>query len=246
MPLTSTLDGNTGVPETPPDSVQMPTFARCPRTELTTGHQDWLCLKDPRFPDFDICPTCFDTTIASTEYRHYFQKSQPKSFGMGYRCDFGKFWVRLAFTKISLLRVHDLSLLPSMASVTESAEGQCPGEASELGGEPATRMWYTILDPQNNQPLTTMTLCSDCCTHLTAMDPELTGAFTAVSSSPCSASCDIRGSTNRSFKYLALLWDIATKTRETGHRDLTPLATFIHRFGSLPICQRDNVAFGPY
>src|SRR5438045_4364913 len=42
----------------------MPNFADCPRAAYTKGNQDWYIPSSPDLDNFDVCPTCYDTSIA--------------------------------------------------------------------------------------------------------------------------------------------------------------------------------------
>ena len=63
----------------PAATPKIPPFADCPRSQYATGHQDWYMISGPQqFPNFDICPTCFNTSIKPTTYARFFSQSPPK------------------------------------------------------------------------------------------------------------------------------------------------------------------------
>jgi hypothetical protein len=78
------------------ESGSIPPLPTCPRKELTRGRNDWLTL--PGYPEFDICPHCFNSSIARTEFRHLFVPAASRPPDALIRCDFGHSpWYRIAW-----------------------------------------------------------------------------------------------------------------------------------------------------
>lgn len=88
----------------------------CPRKKFVRGRNDWLTL--PRCPNFDICPSCYESTMAPTEFRNMFIPSPHRSSDMEIICDFGSSpWFRIAWLLTIKDRRRDLNLFYALANV---------------------------------------------------------------------------------------------------------------------------------
>lgn len=212
-----------------------PPFVACPRKDFTPGRQDWITLSDPRFSDFDICPTCYQKCIAPTRYANQFKNSAPKPAEVSTCCDFASFWVRLAWQWLYKMSQPDVSLLSIIGSV-KSPDGPCPTDATTFERKSAVRKWYTIRHPSTGQLLDDFTMCSDCVLHLESLLPPLKGFFILASPYECEATCDLRGEGKRTAKYIDLMIDAAALAIQQGRRDVTPLADYIALVASVPEC----------
>lgn len=165
---------------------QLPPFAACSRKEPSQAYNDWLTLANCPTADFDICPACYHTTFAPTEYSRFFIRAAPKPPGILTFCDFSKFWVRRAWIIVFMRDLPNLSTLATVAAVT-CLEGGCPSQQDITKRIPAVRMWYSIADPITGQLLTDFTMCSHCRVHIKAIMPQLRGFLQPVSSTPVEA-----------------------------------------------------------
>jgi hypothetical protein len=83
-----------------------------------------------QFPNFDICPTCFDTSIKPTAYVRFFSRSPPKPETMATQCDFSNLWVHIAWVWLFSQSAPDASLL-GMITAIQVPEGPCPNSQAE-------------------------------------------------------------------------------------------------------------------
>jgi hypothetical protein len=145
------------------------------------GHNDWYILSDPRAANFDVCPTCYNKTVASTPYAQYFKPSPPKPADGAVRCDFSKLWVRWAWSYI-LTNRGDPCLLDTVANI-KVPDGPCPGDKSEV------RNWHSIVNPSDGKVSRDFTACSLCTASILAILPRLIGIFEPAGKSK--AQCDL-------------------------------------------------------
>lgn len=117
MPLQRPAASNTPG-SAPAATPEIPPFADCPRSQYATGHQDWYMISGPQqFPNFDICPTCFNTSIKPTTYARFFSQSPPKPETMAIQCDFSNLWVRIAWAWLFSQSAPDASLLGVITAI---------------------------------------------------------------------------------------------------------------------------------
>ncbi|UNI18981.1 hypothetical protein JDV02_005207 [Purpureocillium takamizusanense] len=141
----------------------------CPRTKPVAGLVDWLTL--PR-TNFNICPTCYETVFASSEFRTQFQPMlRPMSDAIA--CDFGSSaWYRIAWLLTLKHKTPDLRLLHQVANVMNSTRNEtCPGNRK------ATRTWLTVIDPSTKHPVPEFSTCYECARTVEVLLPNLTGLF---------------------------------------------------------------------
>ncbi|OAQ85501.1 proteinrelated to ser/arg-related nuclear matrix protein [Purpureocillium lilacinum] len=141
----------------------------CPRTKPIAGLVDWLTL--PR-TNFNICPTCYETVFARSEFRTQFQPMlRPTSEAIA--CDFGSSaWYRIAWLLTLKHKTADLRLLHQVANVATSIRNEtCPGNRK------ATRTWLTVIDPSTKHPVPEFAVCYECARTVEVLLPNLTGLF---------------------------------------------------------------------
>ncbi|POR37033.1 Uncharacterized protein TPAR_02769, partial [Tolypocladium paradoxum] len=154
-------DGPEGLPE-------------CPRTKPVAGMMDWLTL--PR-TDFNICPTCYETVFAKSEFRTQFQPML-RPTGEAIACDFGSSaWYRIAWLLTEKHETPDLRLFYHIANVVTSSRTEtCPGNRK------AARNWLTVKDPYTKRPVPEFAVCYECARTVEVLLPNLTGAFVPLES----------------------------------------------------------------
>lgn len=154
-------DGPEGLPE-------------CPRIKPVAGMMDWLTL--PR-TDFNICPTCYETVFAKSEFRTQFQPML-RPTGEAIACDFGSSaWYRIAWLLTEKHETPDLRLFYQIANVVTSSRAEtCPGNRK------AARNWLTIKDPYTKRPVPEFAVCYECARTVEVLLPNLTGAFVPLES----------------------------------------------------------------
>lgn len=150
----------------------------CPRTTPQPNHADWLTL--PNFPNFHVCPSCFNALIRPTPFAGYFTPKPPSPTPV--RCDLSRFWVRVAGAVLLLNqdRRLDISLLPRVA-VIRAQDGPCPNSQLANEGAPLItqqRAWYTLRDPHTGAELLPgWTVCAECVLNMQNCCPSVSTAF---------------------------------------------------------------------
>jgi len=238
-PVASNMPGST-----PAATPEIPPFADCPRSQYATGHQDWYMISGPQqFPNFDICPTCFDTSIKPTAYARFFSRSPPKPETMATQCDFSNLWVHIAWVWLFSQSAPDVSLL-GMITAIQVPEGPCPNSQAEQAGEKptATRRWFCLPNPRTGALIEDLTICSHCVAHIETILPPMRGVFgAAAGGASCPATCDLMvPNSQRSLSYIDQIVEVAEKTLKTGYLDLTPAAEYIEKYALLPECPKNN------
>jgi hypothetical protein len=208
----------------------------CPRTTYTRAHNDWLTL--PRCPSaFDICPSCFNSTIATTEHRQFFMKSPHRPPDAEVLCDFGSSpWYRIAWLITRKERRHDMKLFYGLANVSANYP-QC------LGKHEAVRQWYFLVDPKTRAPIHNFHVCASCVKSVEVILPAVRGLFQRDPNRPMGPSriCDFRFDSKRFIKYFDTLETTADKADENdAPPDPRPLVNLAKRMAKLPECQRDK------
>ena len=192
--------GYGGYAQPPPSQVPQATVP-CPRQQPQAGHQDWIGLNDPRFATFNVCPTCYNSSIRPTPYANAFVTkggalAPPPHVAV--RCDMPRFWVKTAGLVLLTMnqdRQLDITLLARVAGI-RAQEGDCPNAQLASEQQPlavAQRTWYTAQDPQTGaQPLPGWTVCASCVLNIQACCPAIAAAFAPVQpAAPREASCAI-------------------------------------------------------
>ncbi|KAH9815318.1 ser arg-related nuclear matrix protein [Teratosphaeria destructans] len=232
-------------------TTELPLLVPCPRKHYVTGHQDWLTLSGSHGSNFDVGPICYEQCIAPTRYAHFFCKGPPKPENVSTCCDFGKYWVRIAWQYAWRAKHIDLSLLPVAASMYSAnpQDGACPTDPSSPIRPKAVRRWFTIRDPGTGDLLDDFTICSDCVSCLGTITPPLKNVFVPAAPEPCQATCDLTGEGRRSHIYFEHLFDVAIAFQQQRCQPGTSrLAAFIKLVASVPECQRrhNNTAMPVY
>jgi hypothetical protein len=214
----------------------------CPRTVPTRGKNDWLTL--PRCPAFNICPSCFDSTIAPTEFHAHFVAAPPRPPQEEVVCDFGSQpWYRIAWLLTRKERRRDLNLMSSLANIAATAD-PCMGKYE------AVRKWYSIIDPQTGYPIRNFDVCLACVKSIETLLPPLKGVFVRTDHNyppNLPRVCDMRFDSKRFVHYFDSLETAAdTASASRFQADTTELAPLVKRFASLPECHRDTTLSNSY
>jgi hypothetical protein len=214
------------------DIAPLPT---CPRTTFTRGRNDWLTL--PQCPSFDICPSCFESTIAPTEFRRFFVKAPPRPPEAEVVCDFGSSpWYRIAWLLTRKEHRHDLKLFYGLANIAATSPA-C------LGKHEAVRQWHFLIDPKTRQPIHNFNVCSSCVKSIEILLPALRGVFVRDPNRPMGPAriCDFRFDSKRFIQYFDILETTADRADdEDAPPDTRALVSLAKRFSQLPECQKDK------
>ncbi|KAH7138399.1 hypothetical protein B0J11DRAFT_563385 [Dendryphion nanum] len=168
-----------------------PTFTNCPYPNYTTEHVPWLTIVSPvPVPTFDICPSCYTTSIQHTRYASLFGPAAPKPADTSTRCDFANIWTRIAWAWTLKKNEEGIGML-GYVNLVEDREGLCPNNSTEdLETEigihnvkvEVNRVWYCLRSSTSSTasssssdpgPLDSFTLCSSCVAHLFTIFPSL-------------------------------------------------------------------------
>lgn len=214
-----------------------PQLPDCRRTEPVTGKMDWLTL--PR-TDFNICPDCYGSVFADTEYRTHFQPML-RPTGSPIACDFGSSpWYRIAWLLTLKSRKTDLHIFHQVANVMSTSRNQpCPVDRK------ATRNWLTVRDPCTKRPVPDFTVCYQCARTVEALLPNLTGIFVPVDSrsEPTRAICALHFTSER--REFVLYFDTFETTSDKALTANQPpnvanLATDLRSFSITNECREDR------
>lgn len=214
--------------------VPLPT---CPRTTFSRGHNDWLTL--PNCPSFDMCPSCFNSTIAPTEFRDHFIQAPRRSSSTEVLCDFGSSpWYRIAWLLTLKERRRDLKLFYGLANIAASAP-PC------LGKHEAVRQWHSIIDPKTRAPIHNFDVCHSCVKSVETLLPAIKGIFVRTDNphTPSGAGrvCDLRFDSKRFIQYFDALETTADRADEDDKSpDTRSLASLVRRMALIDECQQDK------
>ena len=214
--------------------VPLPT---CPRTTFSRGRNDWLTL--PQCPSFDMCPSCFNSTIAPTEFRSHFVQAPRRSSSTEVLCDFGSSpWYRIAWLLTLKERRRDLKLFYGLANIAASAP-PC------LGKHEAVRQWHSIVDPKTRTPIQNFDVCYSCVKSVETLLPAIRGIFVRTDNphAPQGAGrvCDLRFDSKRFIQYFDALETTADKADEDDVQpDTRSLASLVRRMATINECQQDK------
>ncbi|EKJ76648.1 hypothetical protein FPSE_03198 [Fusarium pseudograminearum CS3096] len=213
------------------------TFPECRRKHPVAGLVDWLTL--PR-TDFNICPDCYGSVFAKTQYRNPFQPMlRPTSQAIS--CDFGVGpWYRIAWLLTLKNELPDLRLFHDVANaITATKSLPCPGDRV------TTRNWQTLWNPYTRQPVYDFTVCPQCVKIIHALFPNLTGIFIPVDSrsEPTRGLCAMRFKPKR--KRFVMYFDALETTSDQARReqeepDVKVLAQDIEKMAAVSECQEDK------
>ncbi|PMD49147.1 uncharacterized protein K444DRAFT_649082 [Hyaloscypha bicolor E] len=208
----------------------------CPRIAPSQGRTDWLTL--PHCPRFDICPSCFNSIIAPTEFRHLFIPSPRRSPDTEVLCDFGSSpWYRIAWLLTLKEKRRDLKLFYGLADIATKVQ-PC------LGKHEAVRQWHSIIDPKTRAPVPGFSVCYSCVKSVETLLPALRKIFVQVDSHRSTTGprvCSLRFDSKRFIEYFDALETTADRAdyddRDPDMRDVASLA---RRMASMPECQHDK------
>ncbi|TAQ86718.1 hypothetical protein B7494_g4957 [Chlorociboria aeruginascens] len=208
----------------------------CPRTTFTRGFNDWLTL--PQCPSFDICPSCYKSTMSPTEFRDHFILAPRRPPDTEVLCDFGSSpWYRIAWLLTLKERRKDLGLFYGLAKVSASAQ-PC------LGKHEAIRQWHSIIDPKTRSHIRDFDVCYSCVKSVETLLPSLRGIFVRTEpggSSGMPKICDLRFDSKRFVQYFDALETTAAMAEDmNGPPDTRDLAGLARRLTSVAECQRDD------
>ncbi|ESZ90010.1 hypothetical protein SBOR_9603 [Sclerotinia borealis F-4128] len=209
----------------------------CPRMNPTTGRQDWLTL--PQCPNFDICPSCFSSIIATTMFRNQFIPAARRP-DVPIICDFGSSpWYRIAWLLTIKERRKDLGLFYGLANVGASEE-PCLGKR-----EAFNRSWNSIIDPKTGSAIKNFDVCHSCVKSIEVLLPPIRGTFVRTVETAYSISipriCDLRSESKRFVQYFDALETTADGAAyHNSSPDTRALAKLARKFSILQECQQDN------
>jgi hypothetical protein len=214
----------------------------CPRTTLSRGHNDWLTL--PRCPTFNICPSCYESTMAPTEFHAHFVAAPAKPPHEEVLCDFGSQpWYRIAWLLTRKEQRRDLTLMSSLANIADTTP-PCMGKYE------AVRKWYSIIDPNTGHSIRNFDVCLACVKSIETLLPQLKGIFVRTDHKyppDLPRVCDMRFDSKRFIHYFDALETAAdTATNLRYPPDTTDLTSLVKRFASLPECPRDTTLSNAY
>ncbi|KUJ11416.1 uncharacterized protein LY89DRAFT_225225 [Mollisia scopiformis] len=208
----------------------------CPRTQFSRGRNDWLTL--PQCPSFDICPSCFNSTIAPTEYRHLFVPAPRRSPNTEVLCDFGSSpWYRIAWLLTVKERRRDLQLFYGLAHVANTIQ-PC------LGKHEAYRAWHSVVDPKTGGLIRGFDVCYSCVKSVETLLPAIRGVFMMTENHNSSGGprvCDLRFDSKRFVQYFDALETAADRAGyHNGPPDTRDLASLAKRLALFDECRHDT------
>lgn len=208
----------------------------CPRTTLSRGRTDWLTL--PQCPGFNICPSCFNSIIAPTEFRHLFIPAPRRSAEMEVLCDFGSSpWYRIAWLLTLKEKRRDLKLFYGLAKISNKVQ-PC------LGKHEAVRQWHSIIDPKTQAPVPGFSVCYSCVESVETLLPPLRHIFVKVDShsrSPSPRVCSLRFDSKRFIEYFDAFETTADRADyNDADPDMRAVASLARRMAAMPECQHDK------
>ena len=207
------------------------TLPACPRSNFSTGHDDWSSLASA--PDFDICPSC-RAALEDIGFKGKFYANSPSART---KCDLSVPWVRMAFLLILQNRAPHQDLINELMSVFAENE-PCPGRK---GGY---RKWARLYNPESEKYVSNFDVCPHCVGAVETIFPNLRGAFQVVPSSSSDSvkrSCDLRVESLRFPRYIDLLEEISNQANERRHEpNMMRFVKLAKHMGSIRECRRDD------
>lgn len=204
----------------------------CPRPTSTRHYDDWYTLD--KLSSFDICPTCYEASFATSPFRRQFKRASPKDPKQKTKCDFASPWTRLAWLVTQQQQRHELDLLYAIARI--SASEDCPGNHKE------SRTWYTVLD-RYGEKVDNFDVCSTDVRRVEALMPSMSGLYTRNHhGSARKRKCDFRIESKRFPEYLDTLI-AADGTAQTKRRppDLQRFADLVRQKAQMRECSKDDL-----
>ncbi|KAI1004212.1 hypothetical protein K3495_g3999 [Podosphaera aphanis] len=209
----------------------------CPRTMFTKDQGDWFTL--PECPDFDVCPSCFESSIAPTEFGRFFVSSPRISPTTEIMCDLGTTsWYRIAWLMLISEPFRRLEMFYDLANIVANMLA-CENEHNP------NRKWYSIIDPWTGTPIQGFEVCLTCVSCLQVLLPELNETFVPIESySNMPQICSLRHNCKRFVQHFDALEDIAAKSRSEGAPpDVRPFAQLTRHLAITKECQQDTELF---
>ncbi|CAD6502013.1 BgTH12-02256 [Blumeria graminis f. sp. triticale] len=209
----------------------------CPRMEFVEGRNDWLTL--PHCPNFDVCPSCFDMSIAPTEFNQFFVPSPRNEPGVRVLCDFGKSpWFRIAWLMIITENLGSLDLFHELANIAETLP-ECLGEHETV------RQWCSIVNTRTGVPIRGFKVCLTCVKNVEILLPILHGMFVYLDSYNAETGiCALRSNSRRFVQYFDELEKIAVEANTEGAPpDPHSLERLALHFDTFEECQLDTELF---
>jgi hypothetical protein len=209
---------------------------------MTREHDDWLTL--PRAPSFNICPSCYNSTIAPTEFYGHFVSAPSRPAGEEVLCDFGNQpWYRIAWLLTRKERRRDLNLMSTLANIATTVP-PCTGK------EEAVRKWYSIVDPDTGHLIRNFDVCYCCVKNIETLLPPLKGVFVRTDQNGppgLPRVCDMRFDSKRFVHYFDAL-ETAADSADGGDYDpdISDFVSLAKRFASVPECSRDQTLINSY
>ncbi|KAG9247540.1 hypothetical protein BJ878DRAFT_435051 [Calycina marina] len=208
----------------------------CPRTNFVRGKNDWLTL--PQCSQFDICPSCFNSTIAPTEYRDFFVRAQLRSPETEVLCDFGSSpWYRIAWLLTRKKMRRDMNLFYGVAKVATKIP-PCAGKHM------AVRQWHSLIDPKTRDHIHNFNVCSSCVKSVEILLPPIRGLFRPIEPKHHMGDtriCGLRFDSKRFIQYFDALETAADKSDEMdAPPDTRALVSLCKRMSLFPECERDR------
>jgi hypothetical protein len=204
-------------------------------------------MTDTRFSDFDVCPSCYNTSISRTRYASMFKRAAPKPPNVSTRCDFSLIWTRMAWIWILFRDLPEVSVLSQVAFI-QTPDGECPNPQNDdivLEKPTANRMWFTIQDPSTHRLLDDWTICSHCKTAIETILPPFRGLLVPASPTPCSATCDLVPGSERQLQYIDKMYDFAADAMDKRIINLAPMAKYISEYANVAECAKDHAVNRP-
>ncbi|KAI1138831.1 hypothetical protein F5Y05DRAFT_382524 [Hypoxylon sp. FL0543] len=215
---------------------RLPDMHRCPRRNPAAGYVDWLTL--PRCDNFNICPSCYESTFFNTEFAHHFVPAPFRAADRPLACDFGTSrYYQIAYFLTSKYRKADLALFRNIANVVAKSQ-PCTGDRE------TTRIWYSIKDPRSGFPIESFNVCYTCAKTVEVLLPNLTGLFVPMDSPAESTRgvCAMNQENERRFLFyfdlLEAASDKALAAKSTP--DVQALADRIRDLTEVPECARNE------
>lgn len=215
----------------------LPGLPECHRQRPRSG-LDWFTI--PRYENFCICRSCYEQVFYPTEFRDHFVLAPSRYREKEIACDLGTSpWYRIAWLMTRKYRRADLSLIQGMADLVARQKLPCSGSVR------ATRVWYSIIDPETRRCIPKFTVCRPCAEAVQTLFPSLKGEFVTAdrAAEPRPGKCSLHFTPNRNrfltyFDALESTHDHAVYTG-TGPR-IQRLAKKISLFAEVDECPRDE------
>ncbi|KAF1852042.1 uncharacterized protein K460DRAFT_269703 [Cucurbitaria berberidis CBS 394.84] len=192
-------------------------LSSCPRSELSARYDDWFNLQG--YPNFNVCPTCYDGVFADTPFAIHFSETRPYVRSIERACDFSSPWMRLAWLLTIKQRRQSLDLLYALADIA-GKDRPCPGDR-EFGTDRLA--WYGIPNQRDGVHVANFAVCSCDKKMIEVLFPSMRGYFTMLptnyqSSVPDKFLCSLRTSSRRFPRYLDLLVELDAEAQSLGQR----------------------------